>query len=360
MTLEFLQYFSDNYDSAHQKFVQAADHAQGLRETIPNPRTSPSSGKLVTEVAWFGPRTAERVLMVQSGTHGAEGLCGSGCQVGWLETGGAKTLPPNTAVLMVHLINPFGAAWTQQETEEGVNLNRNFMDFSKPLPKSPLYDEIHEALTCPDTSGARYDAAQSLLKDFRARNGQIGYQKAIFGGQYRHPKGMNFGGTEPTWSNRTFVGILKKYLSNARRVIFLDYHTGLGPYAYASLITFCSPNAPLFKRATEWFGPTIMAVQGDETAAVAGLTSNAILDTLAKAEVTPVTVEYGTYDIDRECNAVVQDHWHRNFGDRNSPAGLEAKRELAEYFYPDAANWKEMVWFRSQQILRNALDALAH
>jgi hypothetical protein len=359
MTLEFLQYFSESYDEARKKFVLASDEAHGLRETIENPKLSPTGHKLATEVAWFGPRTAERVLLVQSGTHGVEGLCGSGCQVGWIGTGGPARLPKGTAVLMVHLINPFGAAWAQQETEEGVNLNRNFMDFAKPLPKSPLYDEIHEALMCRDSDGEHYDAAQAVIADFRARNGQVGFQKAIFGGQYQHPNGMNFGGREPTWSNRTFVGILQRYLNRARRVIFLDYHTGLGPYAYASLITFCPPNAALFQRATACFGPTVMAVQGDETAAVEGLTGSAVPATLPDTEVTPVTVEYGTYDVERECNAVVRDHWLRNFGDRKSREGIAIKRELSEYFYPNATNWKEMVWWRSQQIVRNALEAVA-
>ena len=359
MTLEFLQYFSESYEVAREKFVQASDRARGLRETIQSPHTGPNEIKLSTDVTWFGPRDAERVLVVQSGTHGVEGLCGSGCQVGWLEAGGTKSLPKGVAVLMLHLINPFGTAWTQQETEEGVNLNRNFMDFSKALPKSPLYDEIHDALMCQDRGGPRYDAAQAVIAAFRARNGQIGYQKAIFGGQYKHANGMNFGGQQPTWSNRTFVDVLKRYLSGTRRVIFLDYHTGLGPYAYATLITFCPPDAALFQRATTWFGPTVIAVQGDESAAVAGLTGGAAIATLPHAEVTSVTIEYGTYDVERECDAVVQDHWLRNFGDRTSPQGQEIKRELSEYFYPSATNWKEMVWWRSQQIMRNALDALA-
>lgn len=359
MTPDFLSHFSKSCAEAQDKFVAACDRAGAYREAAANPHTAPHGGKLATEIAWLGPRNAERVLVMQSGTHGVEGLCGAGCQTGWLNSGGPANLPKGVGVLLIHLINPFGVAWTQQETEEGVNLNRNFVDFSKPLPKAPLHAEIHDALMCPDIQGPRYDAAQAVIAAFRARNGQVGYQKAIFGGQYEHPKGINFGGNEPTWSNRIFLQVLLKFASRAREVVFLDYHTGLGPYGHATLITFCPPGAELFRRASAQFGPTVMAVQGDESAAIAGHTGSAAIAALPDAVVTPVTVEYGTYDIERELSAVVRDLWLRNFGSRESGIGAAIKAELSEYFYPDAANWKEMIFCRSQQIVRDALTALS-
>lgn len=359
MSLDFLAHFSNTYAEAQSKFIAACEKAGAQGESFPNPRLSPEGGALATEVAWFGPREAKRVLVVISGTHGLEGFCGSGCQIGWVNSGGPAHLPNGVAVLLVHLINPYGAAWMQRETEESVNLNRNFLDFSKPLPKSHLHSEIYEALMCPDIQGPRYDAAQAQIAEFQARHGEAGYQKAIFGGQYDHPKGINFGGVEATWANRTLTAILKKYLSAAREVISLDYHTGLGPYGYATLITFCPPDAQMFKRAASWFGATVMAVQGDKDAPIAGHTGGGVIAALPHADVTPVTVEYGTYDVERECRVAVRDLWLRNFGKRQSAVGADIIAELREYFYPDAANWKEMVWYRSQQIMRNTLDALS-
>ena len=45
----------------------------------------PGDEALSTDAAWIGPRTATRLVYVQSGTHGVEGFCGSGIQTGWLQ-----------------------------------------------------------------------------------------------------------------------------------------------------------------------------------------------------------------------------------------------------------------------------------
>src|ERR1700741_1249208 len=354
MSLDVLQHFSETYAQAREKFLRVCRGADATMDGFKNPKKGPEGGELSTDIACFGPRDAERLLLVMSGTHGVECMAGSSAQIGWVASGAHAQLPPRTAVLLVHMINPYGAAWQQQETEESVNLNRKFVDPAAAFPAAPLYAQIHEAVMCPDLSGPRFDAAEAVIADYRKREGLLGYQKALFGGQYDHPKGMNFGGHEPTWSNRTFIDILKKHASKAHKVIFLDFHTGLGPYGYASLITFCRPSDPLFARVSEWFGPTAMAVLGDETAAIAGHTGSAVTATLQNAEVTPVTVEFGTFDVERECRVVRQDLWLRNFGDRKSEQGRKIKHDLVSYFYPEHANWKETVWYRGQQVIRNA------
>lgn len=73
------------------------------------------------------------MLALQSATHGVEGFAGSACILDLLRTGAARELPPDTALLLVHAINPWGFAWIRRTTAEGVDLNRNFVDFSGPL-----------------------------------------------------------------------------------------------------------------------------------------------------------------------------------------------------------------------------------
>src|SRR5690348_11297230 len=96
--------FSATYAEARDKFVEAAGAAGGALERIANPNRRPDGGDISTDVAWFGPRSAEKVLVMVSGTHGAEGFCGSGAQVDWLRRGEAARLPKDTAALLVHAI----------------------------------------------------------------------------------------------------------------------------------------------------------------------------------------------------------------------------------------------------------------
>jgi hypothetical protein len=57
--------------------------------------------------------------------QGGEGLGGAGIQTGSFRSGVARELPPDTALLAVHAINPYGFAWMRRVTEGNVDLNRN-------------------------------------------------------------------------------------------------------------------------------------------------------------------------------------------------------------------------------------------
>ena len=83
------------------------------------------------------------MLVSVSGTHGVEGLFGSGCQVGWLEQQRGQSLPPDTAVLLVHALNPHGFSYLRRVNEDNIDINRNNIDFSAALPGNPDYDTIH-------------------------------------------------------------------------------------------------------------------------------------------------------------------------------------------------------------------------
>src|SRR5579885_1502749 len=145
-TASFATRFSADYREAREKFLHAVGLVGGALRHYPNPLRGPAEEELATDAAWFGPSEAGKVLVTVSGTHGVEGFCGSGAQLDWLLGPGTAPLPPDTAMLFVHAINPHGFAWLRRVTEEGCDLNRNFIDFAKPLPANPGYDELADAL----------------------------------------------------------------------------------------------------------------------------------------------------------------------------------------------------------------------
>ena len=348
--------FRENYVDARIAFRAAAEACDAAIQAYDHPLTGPSGEALATDVAWIGPRDAANVLVAMSGTHGVEGLCGSACQTDWLMQNTA--LPDGVAVLLIHLINPFGTAWHQRGTEDHVDLNRNFVDHGSPYRVTALYEQLHEAFMCPDRSGPRREAADATIAAFRAEHGEQAYAQAIFGGQYTHPGGMNFGGNAPCWSNRILTEIAASWLGDARRVIYLDYHTGLGPFGYASLILFADRGDPLHRRAEAWLGSTVMPVGGPDVIPVLGHTGHGLTALLPHAEVTPVTVEFGTFDVDTECRVIVDDLWLKNHGERDSPEGRRIKRALVDYFYPSSRDWRELIALRSRQVIAAALAGL--
>ena len=140
--MDELEYFSEDYTSARERFRAASRDAGLSVVTMRNPSPGPTGIELTTDVARAGPQNASKLLVLISGVHGVELLCGSACQSGWLASGGPRSLPPDTAVLLVHALNCWGAAWGRRNTEHNVDLCRNFLDFSQPLPPSPVYEQL--------------------------------------------------------------------------------------------------------------------------------------------------------------------------------------------------------------------------
>src|SRR5262245_56959198 len=126
--------FAKDYTEAREKFLAACAFAGASVRSFANPLRGPNGEPLFMDVARLGPADAKRMLVLTSATHGIEGYCGSGSQVTWLRTRGAKSLPAGTGALLVHAVNPHGFAWTRRVNEDNVDLNRNFVDHAKPYP----------------------------------------------------------------------------------------------------------------------------------------------------------------------------------------------------------------------------------
>ncbi len=191
--------FPPDFSGARDRFLALAARAQLPVKTYENPRKGPAGERLATDVAFQGDPSAQKILVTISGTHGIEGFCGSGCQADWLMETARTELPPDTAILHIHALNPHGFAWLRRVTEEGVDLNRNFHDFSQPLPENPGYDQLADALVPQSLTPEVIAAAEARIKDFRERHGDLALQRARSGGQYKHPTGMFYGGSKPTW-----------------------------------------------------------------------------------------------------------------------------------------------------------------
>ncbi len=355
------QSFSATYAEARDKFRRAAKAAGGELDSLTHPENGPDGGELTTDVAWIGERGASRVLVMISATHGVEGFCGSGAQVDWLSRGEGGRIGADTAVLLIHAINPYGFSWLRRVTHENVDLNRNWIDFSSPLPENSSYDLLSDAI-CPSdwTDEAQAKSAQTLA-DFAAQKGFAALQAAVSGGQYRHASGVFYGGQGPTWSRRTQTAIFQTYLGGAEKVAIIDYHTGLGPWGFGEQIVTERSHTPSFQRATSWYGIAITCpAEGNSTSADIqgdGLVGATAL--LPNAQVTGIALEVGTQDIIQVLGAVRADAWLHAHGDLASPQGQAIKAQIRDAFYGDADDWKGMVAGQSLLVTRQALKGLA-
>lgn len=360
------RYFSVTYAEARRKFIEATRAAGSLLESHVNPvAKGPNGEELATDVARFGDMDAKNLFITCSGTHGNEGFCGSGCQIGLIKEGIINARPKSVAVLLVHAINPYGFSYVRRVTEDNVDLNRNFQDFSMSLPDNPRYAEIHDLLVPSDWDGPGRAKADAALQDWIALNGLGAFQAAVSGGQYKFPDGIFFGGQKATWSNQTFRAIVKKHGAKAMRVGFIDFHTGLGPTGYGEPISISTFDTPGFERARTWWGNEITSPEGgtSKSAPVAGALTGSIEESLPSAEVTSISLEYGTVDLLEVLDALRGDNWLYVRGlklgvSMDSALTRNIKKKIRDALYVDTDDWKEKVYARGADFTLKAFRGL--
>ncbi len=350
-------FFSTSYAEARAKF-RAACGGEGLDiMEYRHPLPGPAGEVLATDVALLGAPSARKLLIVISGTHGVEGLAGSGGQIGWLRTDLRRPLPADTAILFVHLINPWGCAWQRRQTEDNVDLNRNFQAFDGPLPENPLYSLVHP-LIVDSASGERAESDPAIVR-FRAEKGEEALANALFSGQYEHSDGVGFGGDHAGWSHRTLAQILADHASAADHVAVIDIHTGLGSFGHGLLLCLEEAGSPALRRARAWFGPGVLSPrEADEVPyALEGNMLDWIGRTLA-AETTMVAIEFGTFELARMLDLQIDDCRVQKAGARATAFGATVRDELQKHFYPETPDWLQSVLLRVAQVIDLALNGL--
>ena len=354
---------SDSYSEARRNFLAACAGAAVEVSSHVHPLQGPNGEEMATDVAWFGPKEADKLLVMVSGVHGVEGFSGSATQVGWIQDRGYDALPADTAVLIIHLINPWGAAYLRRYTENNVDLCRNFLDFSGALPANRAYAGIHEELVLGEGLGERGQYVGRYLGSLLQERGLEYVVDLFMAGQYDYPDGFAFGGQQAEWANITLREILLSHNAYASKVCLIEFHTGLGPWAYGELITLHMDDE--LDRVRNWFGRWVFNPSADKKPGEAGYrevtghTSNAYRSSFADAEVTAVTLEFGTYPPHETLALLVQEHLLFQHPGSVSAAALSGIRaRLLEYHHPRDWEWRCAFWSRSLQVIRQALRGM--
>lgn len=356
-----LSAFSPDFVSARQQFSLAVERLPQplFFKSLPYDGSGPQGETLSTEVLWIGDQNARKVILLLSAVHGVEGFAGSGIQVDLLRRigNGEVRVPDGVAVAMVHAVNPWGFAWCRRVDEQGIDINRNFVDFNS-VSVNPGYRAIADALIPLD---GNWEAAQAVLEAYRAQHGQFAYEVAASGGQYEFPAGLFYGGSGPSQARRNLEWVLKQWDWAEREVAVIDLHTGLGPYGYGELICDHPLQSEGLKTARRWFGASVTVPEEGTSSSVPklGLVDYAWHAILGRNSCY-VTLEYGTYPISGLLQTLREDHAVNAPGpyDWNDPVRSAVRERLRRHFYPAEPQWQTLVLLRARQVVQMACAGL--
>ncbi len=347
-------FFSEDYATARARFRGAALHCSAATETLPLPARGPADEALSIDVAWLGAPDARRVVLHVSGVHGVEAYAGAATQLALLAA--PPALAADGALVLVHVLNPYGMAWLRRANEHNVDLNRNFLpEHATWTGAPPLYRRL-DGLLNPASPPAR-DAFVLRLALRGLRHGIGAVRQAIAHGQHRYPRGLFYGGAGLQPGPQLFCQWLQSRLTAARSVFAIDLHTGLGPHGGSTLIREPGAGAAAHAALAAALGQPVLGSAAAPAAYNVRGSLGAALPLLLPGRKTEfVLQEIGTWSSLRVLQALREENrWHHyGSGDIDHPA----KRQLREALCPASPAWRSMAVAHGRDLVYRAADWL--
>ena len=347
--------FSLDYPTARQRFHAAVARAGGDFHQLPLDIPGASGNPYGVDIAWFGSRRPRQALVHVCGIHGVEGFAGSAVQLALL--GKRPPLAEHSALILVHVLNPYGMARLRRGNENNVDLNRNFFFRTGGWQGVPDgYAALDSFLNPPSPpSHCDFFHLRLLLAELSLGAGAI--RQAVAGGQYHFPKGIFYGGKELEQEPAIYGKWLSTHLNGVRELCVIDIHTGLGEYGCPSLFLRSDTDmqgledALGLRQATDNQQSQVMGYEHG------GGHSSIYRHLLPETTTVCITQEFGTYNGRRLLRALRAENQYHHYGDRRIDHW--SKRKLKAMFCPEDERWRRRVVTEGVDLAHRALALLA-
>jgi Protein of unknown function (DUF2817) len=354
------QWFAVDFFSCRNIFLEQLILLENssLYEIEKNQWTLPNSKQnLSCDAIYIGSRNAKKTLVFISGTHGVEGYCGSAIQSFILSNIAHQKIiiPQDTAVVMIHALNPWGMYWARRCDSEGIDINRNFIDFSKPLSTHKDYSQILDFL-----NGANLAIRQKKMQELVELWGQTHFDEVFSGGQFEYAWAPFFGGQQKSFSRTIIDEVIAQWFLPEHEIVVLDLHTGLGPWSYGEIIS----DHPLKSYANDFayniLGETLAITEQGKSFSVkkTGL-QDYRWHQLMQNSGCFLTLEFGTYGTDALFSVLLNEHL---FWKNHRPVSLddvdynEHRKAMLKHFCPHDSLWQQAVIFKTLQVTHKFLE----
>lgn len=346
--------YSQTYSEARQKFLSLASDRRAKISSRVHPTERGAEGEeLAIDIAIFGNPDAEKTLFLVSGTHGQEGYYGSALQIEFLRD---LEVPDGINIVALHGLNPWGFSHLSRTDNQNIDVNRNFTDYGVASDRDEIYPPLFRAL-CPDDWNAETIDWSGVRDELTAKYGGKRLVSAAGGGQIIEPTGMNYIGTGPSWSRTVVEELLPEIFAKAKKIAFIEWHTGLGDYGELSHIPMMEQGSAGYERMFEWLGDDArstwargMADFDNVTPDYRGWFSAWLPSTAPQAEWTGMVIEAGTYGVVEVMDGIRIDRWLKFAKGKSFMSREDMRDTMMDKLYPTAPDWRATA-------LKNGVDA---
>lgn len=351
---------SKNYSQAREQFLSLAKKNNFIINSYLLPDFFGQDGeKLFCDTALAGNPDAKKCLLISSGVHGVEGFCGSAVQARMMEDEMLGNISDEIKILFVHALNPYGFSHCYRVNEDNIDLNRNFTNFDKAIPKDLDIKQLYTDVFPKEWQGTQLDSIHTAVMDYTDKVGSYKFQSDLTKGQYHYPGSPYFGGSKSTWSRKLWTQICSELANNTQLVSHLDIHTGLGNSGDCEVIFTATPNERNLAMARQWYGPDTVKVPGSEASNSA--TIQGILGThIGQYPITSVSValEFGTQAIAQVAQALYESNWLFHNPNCSPQLRDNIQQKIRDAFMVDSEDWAKQVWQHSEQYFNLSIKGL--
>jgi len=354
--------WSTDYFASRDRFVALA-RACGARTACHPVRATGAAGEpLFVDTASLVPTDTEHLIVLTSGVHGVEGFVGASVQARALQRMARDGVPARTGVALVHAVNPWGFAHLRRVDENNIDVNRNFIDRSRPLPGSPPRYAALDPLINPRGAPRAGDEAQFWLRasTLIARDrGITELAGAIAQGQHEFPQGLFYGGADVGESCRLLQDIVRELAADVPRITHLDLHSGLGPSAVATLIGNGNSGAPegrAERLRAHYRRPVRLDDASDNAYDAQGTLARWYRRAFGDRRYLYLCVEIGTVNPLKVLSALRRENRAHHWTAPGSAPYVRTKRALLDVFAPPSPRWRRESVERGVQVLERSFD----
>ena len=207
-------HFPDGYLSSRAAILSATEANASNVDSIECPVRGPNATSLfIDAVHHEGSNPGNSMLILTSGLHGVEGPVGAAVQLAAIDQW--NKLERRPCLLVLHALNPHGFAWSRRQDASGIDLNRNFLgDQESYQGVDPVYTDLDPLLNPKRPPGFDGFLLRSALTT--ARIGLPKLKQVLAEGQFEFPKGLFFGGKEPSWTMQIFQQRLREWVGETK------------------------------------------------------------------------------------------------------------------------------------------------
>jgi hypothetical protein len=363
--------FPTTYESSRARFLRDVEllrakwHSSRL-ESHPL-KVDPS---LSIDHAWAEPRDKQNLVIISTGLHGIEGYVGSAMLKIFMDEFAPQLDPQNTGLLLVHAINPYGMKNRRRYNENNVDLNRNFVWEETFDPQvNPDYEPLIPLVNSarPIANLFASDAAfLARLVGSILKLGILRIRQGMLSGQYRHPRGVQFGGQSTQEGTQLMRGLFQQALDSYGQIVHLDMHTGYGPRYQMSMVNSKREPASGPELVEKFKYPLIVTATPSDFYTVTGDITEYFYqlrdENSPSKKLFATCFEFGTFGDSlpaqiRSMRATILENRLFQFGAKSDALRSVVRKEYEELFFPAEEKWREKAVADCRQATEGILRA---